>query len=326
MKRIVLFLYIIIFSYCTDEKKKVDLKFNRFEKKLFEISSANVDKIANELDSNFGTFNDVFATQIMNKGSLKKTEYYSELLAFTQHIDMREAYDSVLVLYSDFSKIEAELELAFSNVSIFFPSYQMPEITTFFGGFNYGVITYDNNIAIGLENFLGKNSKYYSLLGDPQYLRFQKQSKFIVPNVLEVWFNDYFKRYNVGTDLLSQLIYKGKVMYFIDKILPKFSMRDKFRFTYAEMEWVKKNEKSIWQYIVHEDLLFSKQYQRFTTYINYAPFSKGMPQESPGRVGYYLGYMIVCEYIDNNPIDLEDLVYLTDHQEFLKKSKYKPKK
>ena len=56
-----------------------------------------------------------------------------------------------------FRLFEQELELAFWQFSDNFPSYPIPEITTFFGGFNYGVVTYDDNIAIGLENFLGHN-------------------------------------------------------------------------------------------------------------------------------------------------------------------------
>ena len=85
-------------------------------------------------------------------------------MAFTQNNDIREAYDSVALLFADFSEIEEELEFAFGQFAVDFSSYPIPEITTFFGGFNYGVVTYDNNIAIGLENFLGRNSKYYSNL------------------------------------------------------------------------------------------------------------------------------------------------------------------
>ena len=207
-----------------------------------------------------------------------------------------------------------------------FPSYPIPEITTFFGGFNYGVVTYDDNIAIGLENFLGKNSKYYQLLGNPEYLRFQKQKKFIASNVMEVWLNEHFQQYLGGRDLLSQLIYKGKIMYCIDKMLPELLMEDKFRFTNEQMNWVVENEASIWQYIVHEDLLFSKDEQQFRTFVDYAPFAKGMPPQAPGRVAYYIGYKMVNEYMDNNEIDVEELMYLTDSRKFLQQSKYKPTK
>ena len=331
MNRIVLFLVIALLFFVIGyslqkEKEQVDLKVNRFEKILFAINNDNVEELASKWEDDFGTFNEVFSTQIMHKGTLSDTQYYHELLAFTQHNDMREAYDSVALLFSDFSEIEEELEFAFGQFSVDFPSYPIPEITTFFGGFNYGVVTYDNNIAIGLENFLGKNSKYYSLLGDPEYLRFQKQRKFIVSNVVEVWINEHFQKYIGGRDLLSQLIYKGKVMYCLDKMLPESTMEDKSRFSKAQMDWVEENEASIWQYIVHEDLLFSKEEQQFRTFINYAPFAKGMPPEAPGRVGYYIGYRMVSEYMDNNEIDIEDLMYLTDSREFLKQSKYKPAK
>jgi len=326
MDRIVLFLAISVLFACVSDKEKIDLKVNRFEQALFEINTENVAELTERWRTDFGTFDEIFATQIMQKGRLTDAEYHNELLAFTQHNDMREAYDSVALLFADFSEIEEELEFAFGQFSVDFPSYPIPEITTFFGGFNYGVVTYDDNIAIGLENFLGEKSKYYALLGDPSYLRFQKQKKFIASNVIEVWLNEYFQQYLGGRDLLSQLIYKGKVMYCIDKMLPGLDMEDKFRFTTEQMDWVEGNEESIWQYIVHEDLLFSKKEQDFRTFINYAPFAKGMPAEAPGRVAYYIGYKMVNEFMDNNKIDTEQLMYLTDSRRFLQQSKYKPTK
>ena len=92
------------------------------------------------------------------------------------------------------------------------------------------------------------------------------------------------------------------------------------------MDWVEENEAGIWKYLVNNDLLFSKEEQQFRTFINYAPFAKGMPPEAPGRVGYYIGYRMVSEYMNNNEIDIEDLMYLIDSREFLKQSKYKPTK
>jgi len=326
MNRIVFFLVILVLFSCTSNRKKLDLKINRFDQALFLINEENIEDVSVELQANFGTFNEVFSSQIMQKGNLTNEQYLQEILHFTHHKDMREAYDSVAILFTDFTDFEKELEFAFWQFSDYFPSYPIPEITTFFGGFNYGVVTYDDNIAIGLENFLGENSKYYQLLGSPQYLRFQKQKKFISANVMEVWLNEYFQQYLDGRDLLSQLIYKGKIMYCIDKMLPKLLIENKFRFTSEQMNWVEENEVSIWQYIVNEDLLFSNDNQKFRTFIDYAPFAKGMPSEAPGRVAYYIGYKMVNEYMDNNRIDVEELMYLTDSRKFLQQSKYKPTK
>jgi hypothetical protein len=334
MKPIVLFLSItlvtflvvsLIFSYFPVDKK-VKLKVNRFEQELFSITNDNLIKKSNSWNTIFGSFTEVFATQIMNSSQLTTTQYYDELLAFTQHKDMREAYDSTAIVFDDFSEFEHSLELAFGQFTNEFPSYPLPEITTFFGGFNYGVVTYDNNIAIGLENFLGTNSKFYQFLGDPEYLRFQKQKKFILSNVMEVWFNEHFQKYLGGRDLLSQIIHKGKAMCFIDKMLVDISLEDKFRFTKSQMDWVIENEASIWEFLVHEDMLFSKKEMEFRSFVNYAPFAKGMSQEAPGRIAYYIGYKMVNEYMDNNEIDIEELMYLTDSRKFLQESKYKPTK
>jgi uncharacterized protein YjaZ len=143
---------------------------------------------------------------------------------------------------------------------------------------------------------------------------------------MEVWFNEYFQQYLGGRDLLSQMIYKGKVMYFLDKMMLEVSLEDKFRFTSEQLDWVIENEASIWEYLVHEDFLFSKKESDFRSFINYAPFAKGMPKEAPGRVAYYIGYKMVSEYMENNEIDIEQLMYLTDSRKFLQQSKYKPTK
>lgn len=334
MKRTVLFLslllgvfLVVILDYVASNKAdKVELRFNRFEKELFSVNAENVIERSNKWDKNFGSFNNVFTTQILQIYSPNKEEYYDGLLTFTQNRDMREAYDSTSLLFSDFSDIEYDLELAFGQFAAAFPSYPIPEVTTFFGGFNYGVVTYDNNIGIGLENFLGENSKYYKYLGDPTYLRFQKQKRFILSNVMEVWFNEYFQEYLFDKDLLSQVVHKGKMMYFLDKMLPKLNMEDKFRFTVEQMAWVEENEASIWEYFIEEDLLFSKKEIEFRSFLNYAPFAKGMPNEAPGRVAFFIGYKMVSDYMKNNKIDIEELMYLTDSREFLHNSKYKPTK
>jgi hypothetical protein len=143
---------------------------------------------------------------------------------------------------------------------------------------------------------------------------------------MEVWFNEYFQKYLSGRDLLSQIIYKGKMMYFLDKTLPEFEMKDKFRFTGEQMAWVEENEASIWEYFIEEDLLFSKKESEFRSLINYAPFARGMPKEAPGRVAYFIGYKMVSEYMKNNKIDIEELMYLTDSRSFLQNSRYKPTK
>lgn len=323
---VILFLVVMLVFSTSNKVDKIVLTVNRFEHDLFSVNPQNIIEKLNKWDQDFGSFNEIFATQIIQIPYKNKDQYCNSLIAFVQNKDMREAYDSTALVFSDFSDIHHDLERAFSRFVIAFPSYSLPKITTFFGGFNYGVVTYDGNIGIGLENFLGKKSKFYQYLGDPEYLRFQKQKKFILSNVMEVWFNEYFQKYLGGRDLLSQMIYKGKMMCFLDKMLPELPLEDKFRFTLEQMSWVEENEASIWQYFIHEDLLFSKKESDFRSYLSYAPFAKGMPKEAPARVAYYIGYSMVNEYLQHNKVEIEEAIFLTDSRDFLRKSRYKPNK
>ena len=336
MNRVILLIALILtvissfylYQSSSNNLERINLDVNRFDLELFSVNADNIDDKSRQWKQNYGSFVDVFTRNIIqiSSGVNDLDGYHRSLLAFTQNKDMREAYDSTALLFSDLSDIIYTLEYAFGQFKIDFPSYPIPSITTFFGGFNYGVVTYDYNIGIGLENFLGKDSKFYKYLGEPKYLRFQKQKKFIASNVLEAWFNELFQKNLVGRDMLAQIIYKGKMMYFLDRMLPDLNIEDKFRFTVKQMAWVQNNEESIWEYFVQEDLLFSKKEKDFRSYINYAPFAKGMPKDAPDRVALFIGYKIVCDYIKNNKISIDELMPLTDSRKFLKKSKYKPTK
>ena len=78
MKRIVLLFFgsLILFLVATwlfssfEKVEKVELKINRFEQELFSINAENVIEKSNRWDETFGSFNEVFTTQIMQISQL----------------------------------------------------------------------------------------------------------------------------------------------------------------------------------------------------------------------------------------------------------------
>ena len=325
MNRIIIVFILLFFSCLNNKIEQKELDVFRFEQQLFSINTENVNEKIMSFRTEHKSFNEFFEKEIMLK-SKNDSLYAEELLNFTQFPQMREAYDSLSLLYSDFSDIENELNNAFSIFYFYFPQYSLPKIITFFSGFNYGVIAYDNIIAIGLENFLGKNSKFYKLLRNPNYLSFHKQKKFLTSNVMEVWYNECFDKCFYCEDFLSRIIHKGKIMLFIDLMLPNSNLENKFRFSKVEMDWVINNEDKIWTYFIENELLYSIKEQEFISYLNYAPFARGMPNNAPSRVGYYIGYRILQDYMQNNNVSLNDVVKENDYRKILKNSRYKPKK
>ena len=75
-------------------------------------------------------------------------------------------------------------------------------------------------------------------------------------------------------------------------------------------------------------MLYSTDSKLANRFINPAPFSKfylEIDNESPGRVGAWIGWQIVRSYMKNNEVSLKQLLVM-DATEIFNNSKYKPKK
>ena len=321
---LILFLLFILVFPISDKAEKVVLKINRFDQELFSINSQNIIQKSNKWDKDFEYFNKVFASQIIQLPSLDNQQYYDGLLAFTQNEDMREAYDSTALLFSDFSDVKNELELAFSRVKTDFPSYSIPDITTFFGGFNYVAIATDSTLVIGLEMFLD-NENYYSNLTHkyPKYMHQQFKSENLTSVAVNGWLESEFPL-SYG-DFLTQMIHYGKIKYVLNEFLVDEPSNIIMGYTLEQMEWCENNEFSIWKYLIEESLLYSKDQFVISKYMNPAPYSKGMPHDSPGQVAVWVGWKIVDEFMQNNSeISISELFEIKDAQYILNQSKYKP--
>jgi uncharacterized protein YjaZ len=124
------------------------------------------------------------------------------------------------------------------------------------------------------------------------------------------------------------MIYYGKQLYLKDILLPDYSDAEKIGYTPAQDQWCKENESYIWRYFIDENLLYDSDSRLPNRFINIAPFSKfylEIDNDSPGRVGQWIGWQIVRSFMKNNEVSLNDMLKL-DSKELFEKSKYKPKK
>jgi uncharacterized protein YjaZ len=55
-----------------------------------------------------------------------------------------------------------------------------------------------------------------------------------------------------------------------------------------------------------------------------APFTRDFGDESPGRVGTWIGYRIICSYMKASGSDIKNLIGNTNAKEILSGSKYHP--
>ncbi|MEC7173431.1 MAG: gliding motility lipoprotein GldB, partial [Bacteroidota bacterium] len=100
-------------------------------------------------------------------------------------------------------------------------------------------------------------------------------------------------------------------------------------YTEQQIQWVIDNEAYMWQYIVEKQLLYNTDPSLSNRFIEPAPFSKfylEIDNESPGRIGVWIGWQIIKSYMREYPdTDINTLLNLPAEILF-SKSNYKPRR
>jgi gliding motility-associated lipoprotein GldB len=307
-----------LFFLACDQKSKVekaveeipvDIKVERFDKVFFETKPQDLAKIKKQYPFFFPAGND--DNVWLNK---------------MQDPIWREVYTEVQKKYSNFEPVREEFNSLFQHVKYYFPETKTPKVITVIGEMDYNAkaIYADSLVIVALELYLGKNHKFYEF---PNYLKENFEEKQIMPDVVSGF---TFRKIPVSADrtLLSQMIFEGKQLYAKDLLLPKYTDAEKMGYTPQQIKWCEENEEYMWRHFIENEMLYSEDPKLNTRFIAPAPFSKfylEIDNDSPGRVGAWIGWQMVRSYMKNNNVTLPELLK-TNTKEIFEKSKYKPKK
>lgn len=238
-----------------------------------------------------------------------------------------EIFSEVNGTFGSFDTETADLELFFKHVLYYFPNYEVPEVITVISDVDYSnrVILADTLLLIGLDNYLGKDHKFYR--GIEQYIAAGLDKTYLLSDVASA-FGKTTLSFPSDRTFLAQMIYYGKELYLKDQLIPLATDAQKIVYTPEELEWAQANEEQIWRYFIERELLYSTDNMLAPRFLDPAPFSKfrlELDNESPGRLGRYMGWQIVRAFMNNNDVKLIQLLGLSS-DEIFKKSNYKPKK
>ena len=239
----------------------------------------------------------------------------------------RELYNEVQFKYSNFEPQTKAIAAFLQHAKYYFPQTKIPKITTLIYemDFNTKAIYADSIILIPLEMYLGKSHKFYEF---PDYQKQSLESSQILPD-LAGSFAQTKIRPSKDKTLLSLMIQAGKELYIKDLLLPEFSDADKIGYTPEQIKFCLENESFMWAFFIEQNLLYNNDSKLANRFINPAPFSKfylEIDNETPGRIGAWLGWQIVKAFATNNPeIKIQQLLD-SDAEAIFTKSKYKPKK
>jgi hypothetical protein len=313
---------------------KVNLSTRRLDKDLYRIDTSKIGAGLQQLNSKYPDFLNFYLDTLLGFGvhgnfSDTAAPVRFGVKGFLTHKDYRGLYDTIVKHFPDTKDIDEELTGGFKYVKHYFPSYQVPKIIYLTSGLNnWGAFTYgDNILGIGLDMFLGQGYPFYGSVGIPEYMNRKLNRDYLPVAAFRAVHQNHIPFQPENKNLLDMMIARGKEMYFIDKVLPDIAKATKLAYTEEQLKWCEDNEGMIYNFFVRENLLYDKDWQKILRYVNDGPTSAGMPSQSPGNIGAWVGWQIVDAYAKQNPkLSLQQLLQIEEEpQVFLQKSKYKPR-
>ena len=248
------------------------------------------------------------------------------LKSFITDFDMFQLYQEVSRVFPDLSELEEELNRAFSRYMYYFPERPTPSVITFIGGFNQSMATADTLLGIGLDKYLGAENGFYLRMQTAQYLRNAMIPERIGTDCMRAWAMTEFDYKPSSDNLISQMIYHGRNLFFVDYMMPEAHDTLKTGFSSAQLEWCRRNEAAMWTYLVERKLLFSTDMRTMNRFVGEAPFTTDFAGDSPGRAAVWLGWQIIVSYMKNNRhLSLDELMQESDFQKILNEARYRPR-
>jgi gliding motility-associated lipoprotein GldB len=338
-KQSYLFFLICVFLLSCKRKDKIDVsgtdlnvRIERFDHDFDALKNSNFTTKVQQLQQHYGPFYADFIERILNAGTTRDTAYFANLrrvFAAKSYADLKHEVDSV---YPNLDKQEAELTDAFKHIKYYYPQKVLPHVYAYFSGFQAQSSIGNHYFAIGLDLFLGANSKFYPALIEtfPHYISRRFTPDNLVPRVIESLAREEMFEEQTDDDetLLSRMVYNGKIMYFMDQILPDVPDSTKIGYTKQQLKWCNDNQANIWGYFLEDNLLYESDYDKIQKYLTEAPFTPGLGDKnnSAPKLAVWTGWQLVKQYMDKNPkVTLQQLMSERDEQKILNQSKYHPK-
>ena len=205
-----------------------------------------------------------------------------------------------------------------------YPELDIPNIYLLVSGFNASIFAYDDIIGVGVDMYLGGDYKYYNQVVY-DYQKTTMDKKFLAGDILNYYITQNIPFTSKQNRLLEHMLFRGKQIYLLEQLLPNSPKWEVIGYTKEQWDWCEKWEKEIWNKIMDKRDLFKTEPMVITSYLNDGPFTSEISQESPGRLGIWVGWRIIDSYMRHNEeVSLQELMKDGDAQKILEKSFYKP--
>lgn len=301
----------------------------RFDRAVFSLDTNRLKVTLDELGNQHPDFAAIYFRELTGFSRTdEESDFHKALNHFLTYKDYTDLFDSVQAKFPDTKKLDARLMKLFQTIRFYFPKTRYGTVYYFISGLNqWSAVTVDSLVGVGLDMHLGKQYPFYESIQLPFYQIARCEPEYIPVNVCRAIHEDLFPQDPEGKNLLDLMLMKGKELLFMEYMLPDVPEEQLIGYSKEQLEWCKKNEGMIWNYFVKNNLLYSTHWQEILRYVNDGPTSTGMPAESPGNIGSWIGWQLVRTWAEKHTtLSLQELLAdKKNGQQILEAARYNPK-
>ncbi|WP_143525020.1 gliding motility lipoprotein GldB [Labilibacter marinus] len=270
-------------------------------------------------------FMQAYAHKIVKLGDPALPDFSKRLYDFVTYPANKDIFTKSKEVFPDFNDFEQELEEGFKHYKYYFPEATIPEIYLMISGFSQSIAVDSLWLGVSVEKYLGQDCEFYEWLDIYQYLRIGMVKEKMAPDVLRAIALTNYPNHPKVEDLINNMVYQGKMRYFVHRMFPDIKDTLLFDYTAEQMLWCNNHEPDMWASLVEWKHLFKEDRMMIQKYTGDAPFTSNFGNNSAPRAGEFIGYKIVESYMKKNEeVTLKQLMQETDGRKILAASNYRP--
>ena len=314
------------YQYIPKDIEAVEVEIVRFDSAQLAVRPDSVRQDIEQLYTDYEEFMPIFVEGILGLPT-EDTAYFCELYAdflTDTLLGFAQTNAKVQSMFSNVDSLQDALNEGFSRLHYLYPKWDIPSVYLFVSGFNSSVMYYEDIIGVGVDMYLGSDYPYYNqVVYDYQKQTMRKAC--VAGDVLGTYLAYHISYNSKYNRLLEQMIFRGKQLFLLGELLPNEPAWELIGYSKEQWDWCEMYEQAIWNRMMEKRDLFKTESMLINSYLNDGPFTAEISQESPGRLGLWVGWRIVDSYMTNNKdVTLIELMSEGDAQKILEQSYYKP--
>lgn len=310
-------LFLLIINACSHDpfeisvkNIKINTRFNNLDSALRVSSDSELLTLKSSFRKQKSDILNYSVSYCLGVNMDSDTSFVNGINRFYQNKYIKRLTKTIKKKHGSYIPEKQKLVAALKRIKAFFPKQTIPRKIYFINSsFSSSVVCTENDIAIGVERYLGPNEKVIQELPNQQFYTWIKKSmkkEYLTRDVVAGWLMTHYCE-ETSENYASEMIRWGKILYFTEASMPNEKENLIARYTKNQYDWACKSEGMFWKYLVDNELLFKTDEKTRANFLSEGPFTSGLPEESPDRLGQFLGWRIVKQYMENHEISLEKL-------------------